>query len=349
MFIKRFMHLLFVSSMLLASAGVLAQDATTYTADEIKEASGVEQCSQLAELPKEFSEDWKLAFINPNKAQSFWGQVSVGMNAAAEFYGVEFVEMDSAGGPDVELFETLLLNQPDVVGTHNAVDYEAVAARALDENIPYIGFDNGQTEYSPYVYGIPNGIAGEAGAELLIEGVQARLDTDWKDRELFFLEFTHNGIPACVDRTGAAATAFKEHFELDDEHIIQLDLATGATEIEMMLSTLTAHPDAVFAMIPCWDGLGIAPYNAAVEAGREADIMLVTLGGDKPPADLLLTKPQGYYGYIEFQPYCEGWGWIESALAIAEGVRFAPYQARRAVTQADIEQRYAELYGAPSS
>lgn len=345
MLIKRLMHLLSVGSLVLATITASAQDAETYTADEIVEATGVEQCTQLAELPKAFSEPWKLAFINPNKAQSFWGQVSVGMNAAAEFYGVEFVEMDSAGGPDIEMFETLLLNQPSVVGNHNSADYEAVAARALDENTPYIGFDNGPTEFSPYIYGIPNGIAGTRGAELLIEGVEGRLADDWEGRELFFIEFTHNGIPACVDRTGAAATTFKEHFELDDEHVIQLDLATGATEVDMMLSTLTAHPDAVFAMIPCWDGLGIAPYNAGVEAGREADLMLVTLGGDLPPAELLLTKPQGYYGYIEFQPFCEGWGWVESALAIAEGVRFQPFQTRRAVTQADIEQRFAELYG----
>jgi ABC-type sugar transport system substrate-binding protein len=268
------------------------------------------------------------------------------MNAAAKFYNVTFNEMDSAGGTDIELFETLLLNQPDVVGTHNANDYQAVAARALDKNLPYIGFDNGPTEYSPYVYGVPNGYAGQKGAELLIEGVEKRLKADWKDRELFFIEFTHNGIPACVTRTGAAAKSFKEHFKLDDKHVIQLDVSTGKTDVDMMLATLTAHPKGVFALIPCWDGLGIAPYNAAVEAKRDADVMMVTLGGDKPPADLLLTKPKGYYGYIEFQPFCEGWGWVESALAIAEGKRFTPFQTRRAVTQDEIEQRYKELYGA---
>jgi ABC-type sugar transport system substrate-binding protein len=336
---------LVIGTMLLMAAGVSAQGSDTWSAEEIKKGTGVEQCTQLAQLPKKFTKPWKLGFINPNKAHSFWGTVSQGMNDAAKFYNVTFNEMDSAGGSDIELFETMLLNNPDVVGTHNAVDYQAVAARALDKNIPYIGFDNGPTEFSPYVYGIPNGIAGTRGAELLIEGVEKRLQSDWKGRELFFLEFTHNGIPACVTRTGAAAKAFKEHFKLDDKHVIQLDVATGKTDVDMMLATLTAHPQAVFAMIPCWDGLGIAPYNAAVEAKRDGDVMLVTLGGDKPPADLLLTKPKGYYGYIEFQPFCEGWGWVESALAIAEGVRFQPYQTRRAVTQADIDQRYKELYG----
>src|SRR6266568_4863645 len=123
-YVSRLVVLLVVSMMLLGNGRIFAQDAKTYSADEIKKATGVEQCSQLAQLPKKFSKPWKLGFINPNKAQSFWGQVSEGMNAAAKFYGVTFNEMDSAGGTDIELFETLLLNQPDVVGTHNATDFQ---------------------------------------------------------------------------------------------------------------------------------------------------------------------------------------------------------------------------------
>jgi ABC-type sugar transport system substrate-binding protein len=100
-------------------------------------------------------------------------------------------------------------------------------------------------------------------------------------------------------------------------------------------------------MIPCWDGLGFEAYNAAKDSGREKDVMLVTLGGDKPSADLLVTKPIGFYGYVEFQPYCEGWGWVETSLAILEGLPAQPYQTRRVTTQADIDARYRELYGEP--
>src|SRR5262245_1570650 len=146
--LSRYLVLLVIGTLLLSARGVSAQGPEVYSPEEIKTATGVEQCTQLAQLPKKFTKPWKLAFINPNKAQSFWGTVSTGMNAAAKFYNVTFNEMDSAGGSDIELFETLLLNNPDVVGTHNAVDYQAVAARALDKNIPYIGFDNGPTEFS---------------------------------------------------------------------------------------------------------------------------------------------------------------------------------------------------------
>src|SRR5215207_9557960 len=106
---------------LLLVSPVAAQDAEVWTEDEVMAGSGAEQCAPLAELPKEFSQPWKLGFINPNRAHSFWGTVSAGMQAAADFYGVEFVEMYSARGQDVELCETRLLNQPNVIGTHNAL------------------------------------------------------------------------------------------------------------------------------------------------------------------------------------------------------------------------------------
>src|SRR5687768_7398188 len=85
---------------LLLVSPVAAQDAEVWTEEEVMAGSGAEQCAPLAELPKDFSQPWKLGFINPNRAHSFWGTVSAGMQAAADFYGVEFIEMDSAGGPD---------------------------------------------------------------------------------------------------------------------------------------------------------------------------------------------------------------------------------------------------------
>src|SRR5437016_14518501 len=121
MFYKQLSRLvvpLVIGTLLLMASGVSAQGSDVWSADEIKKGTGVEQCTQLAQLPKKFTKPWKLGFINPNKAQSFWGDVSVGMNAAAKFYDVTFNEMDSAGGSDIELFETLLLNNPDIVGTH---------------------------------------------------------------------------------------------------------------------------------------------------------------------------------------------------------------------------------------
>jgi ABC-type sugar transport system substrate-binding protein len=124
------------------------------------------------------------------------------------------------------------------------------------------------------------------------------------------------------------------------------DAASGQSTQDLMAAALTAHPEAVFGLTGCWDQLGIDPFNSAREAGRGSDVMLVTMGGDKPTADVLVTKPEGYYGYIEWQPFAEGWGWAETALAILEGVPVKPYQPRFLTTQENIEARYVELYGA---
>ena len=211
----------------------------------------------------------------------------------------------------------------------------------------FIPADSGKSEYSSYVYGIPDARAGGTAGGMLAEGVRQRLAGDWKGRELFFVEFTHSAIPACVVRPGCFRTAFAKQMELDADHLIMADIAGGQSAQDLMAAALTAHPKGAFGLTGCWDQLGIDPYNTAREAGRGSDVVLVSMGGDKPPADLLVTKPEGYYGYIEWQPFAEGWGWVETSLAILEGLQAQPYQTRRVTTQADIDARYRELYGEP--
>ena len=282
--------------------------------EEITAACGVDKCQPLATLPKQFSQPWKLAFVNANAGNPFHGDVAKGMKAAAAFYGVEFIEADAAGGPPnvfLDLANTLFLQSPHAIGVlgQGPDVYEPIGAAALDKGVVFIPADSGKSEYSAYVYGIPDARAGKTAGGMLTEGVKERVAADWKDRELFFVEFTHSAIPACVARTGGFRTAFAEQMSLDEDHLIMADIAGGQSAQDLMAAALTAHPNAVFGLTGCWDQLGIDPYNTAREAGRGDDLVLVTMGGDKPPADLLVTKPKGYYGYVEWQPFAEGWGW----------------------------------------
>jgi ABC-type sugar transport system substrate-binding protein len=319
-----------------------------WTAEEVAAATGAEKCTALSALPKKLTKATKIGFVGANNAHPFHGLVQKGIADASAFYGIEFVDMDAAGNPVLDLAETLMTQGVQAIGVlgQGMETIDPIGASAQEKGIVFIPGDSGKTEYSPYTYGVADALSGKRGGELLAEGVKAKMEGDWAGKELFFLEATHNGIPACVSRTGGAKNAFKAAMELDDEHIIQFDATVGSVS-DMIQATLTAHPDAVFGMIPCWDQLGVDPWNVAREAGRGADVMLVTLGGDKPYADLLITKPENYYGYVEFQPYCEGWGWAETAIAIIEGVQFVPYVPRTVTTQDTIEARYAELYGAP--
>lgn len=333
------------------TAGTAQPEVEYWSPEEITAACGVEKCQALATLPKQFSQPWKLAFVNANAGNPFHGAVAEGMKAAAAFYGVEFIEADAAGGPPnvmVDLASTLFLQSPDAIGVlgQGPDTFEPIGAAAQDKGVIFIPADSGKSEYSSYIYGIPDARAGKTAGGMLAEGANKRLAADWKGRELFFVEFTHSAIPACVARTGGFRTAFAEQMGLDADHLIMADIAGGQSAQDLMAAALTAQPEGVFGLTGCWDQLGIDPYNTAREAGRGGDVILVTMGGDKPPADLLVTKPEGYYGYIEWQPFAEGWGWVETALGILEGVPVKPYEVRHLTTQENIEQRYVELYGA---
>ncbi len=315
-----------------------------WTAADVEAGSGKWKCAPVAEIPKTLKKPWSVGYINLDSSHPFFSQWDQGMSAAAQFYGAKFIGMDASNGPSIDQLDPLLAQHPDVIGSQK--DMDAIAARALEEGIPYINIDEGQTEYSPYTYGVPNGVAGKLAGEKLVEGLKQRMDGDWKGKELFFLEFTHSGVPACVTRTAAAAKAVKEGMGLDDAHVLKQDpFAIGTTPPDMLLATLTSHPDAVFGLIPCWDALGIEPYNAARESGREGDILMVTMGADQPTLEFLKSKPKGYYAVMEFKPFCEGWSWMETAIAIKEGIPFRPYSVKDFVTQDTVDARYAELYG----
>lgn len=315
-------------------------------------ATGPEACVPVATLPKEMSEEWVLGFINVLKSHPYHGTVAKGVEAAAKFYGVGYLDGDTAGAGGtaaIEMGNTLLLDNPHVIGIigQGPDTRDPIAQSAYDAGAIFLSVDSGRSEWSPYVYGIGDARSGKAAGAIMVEGLKKRIADDWEGKELFFVELTHSAIAICLDRTGSLRDVVVAEFGIDEEHILQADGAAGVDQTAYLLDQLTAHPDAAFAFTGCWDGMAIAPYNAAKEAGRESDLMMVTMGGDQTPAEMLYCKPQGFYGYLEFQPFCEGWSWVETAIAILEGERFVPYQTRFATTQDIIEARFVELYGDP--
>lgn len=323
-----------------------------WTPEEVIPNTGPEQCVPVAALAKEREDEWLLAFINVLKSHPFHGVVYKGIEAAAEFYGVDVIDGDTAGAGGtaaIEMGNTLLLENPHVIGIigQGPATRDPIAQAAYDAGTIFLSVDSGRSEWSPYVYGIGDARSGQAAGELMVEGLEKKMAGDWKGKELFFVELTHSGIAICLDRTGSLRDVVVAAMGLDEEHILQADSAAGVDQTAYLLDQLTAHPDAAFAFTGCWDGMAIAPYNAAKEAGRESDLMMVTMGGDQTPAEMLYCKPEGFYGYLEFQPFCEGWSWVETAIAILEGERFVPYQTRFKTTQDIIEERFVQLYGDP--
>ena len=317
---------------------------TTWSVAEIASATKPEQCQPVAAIPKQLHKEWALGFINPNLTHSFFKQRDAGMTAAAAFYGVKYIGLDAKDGSSYNLLPSLLTQKPDLIGSHN--DVSAIAAKAKAGTIPFVSVDLMPVKFDLHPYGVPDATAGKLGGELLTKGIKERLEEKWKGKEVFFLGFTANSIPACVTRVDAASKAVSEGLGLDEKHLLIIDpnVNSRSPEAELLIA-LQANPQAVFGMIPCWDQLGIDPYKSAVEAGYTNRILLVTLGGDQSNLAFLRTMPEGYYGLVEFQPFCEGWSWVETALAILEGIPYQPYEVRSTVTQSTVEGRYVELYG----
>jgi ABC-type sugar transport system substrate-binding protein len=315
-----------------------------WTAQDIAGASAPEKCSPVATLPKQRQNQWALGFIAPNQTHPFFVQRDAGMVAAAKFYDVKYLGLDAADASSYNLLPSLLEQKPDLVGSHN--DVLSIAAKAQKEKIPFLSADLMPVRFGLHPFGVPDAQAGKLGGELLAQGLQERLAGEWKGKELFFLAFTAKSIPACVTRSSSAAQAVQAKLGIDDAHVSILDPNENhSTPQATLLAAMQEHPEAVFGLIPCWDQLGIDPYQAAAAKGQEQRLLLVTLGGDRSNLEFLKTKPAGYYGVVEFQPFCEGWSWVETAIAILEGVAYKPYMVSNVVTQSNVDARYAELYG----
>ncbi len=321
-----------------------AVDEKFWSAEEVAAATAPEQCQPVAALPQQRQKEWILGFINPNLTHPFFHQRDAGMAAAAEFYGVNYVSLDANNDSSYKLLASLMEENPDLIGSHNEVDTLAPIAKA--ENIPFLSVDLMPVKFDLHPYGVPNALAGKLGGELLIQGIKEKIAGEWKDKELFFLGLTASSIPACVTRVEAATQTVMEGLGLDENHLLYWDSdAGGKSPDATLLSIVQDNPQAVVGIIPCWDQLGIDPYKSIAAAGYARQVLLVTLGGDQSNLEFLKTRPEGYYGLVEFQPFCEGWSWVETALAILEGVPYQPYEVSQTVTQSNVDNRFLELYG----
>ena len=127
----------------------------------------------------------------------------------------------------------------------------------VKEKIPFLSVDLMPAQPGLTPYGVPNDLAGRLGGDLLVQGLKERLASTWKDQEVFFVGLTASSIPACVDRITAAGQAVKAGLGLDEPHLLTIDASgTGGNPSSALLAAIDAHPQAVFALIPCWDQLG---------------------------------------------------------------------------------------------
>ena len=86
----------------------------------------------------------------------------------------------------------------------------------------------------------------------------------------------------------------------------------------------------------------IGSINAAKAVNRGGDVLAVSNGGD--PAARLALRDHSNDGIlvaaIDFQPYAEGWNWVEAAIATAMGQPFGTFAVQRVLTSANVARYY---------
>jgi ABC-type sugar transport system substrate-binding protein len=319
-------------------------DNERYSAQEVKEAVAPEhRVTPIYAVPKCPKEDYKLAFLNPGKNVPFFQSWSDGMRAAADFYGVELFETDLQLKYEDTLnqYQTVSVREPDAVGTLTTAG-PALKARTDAAGVPLIPIDI-PIEGNDHFHGIPNEKVGAMGGELLAEEAQGRLEDDWKGRNLLFVQVGDNTCEPCNIRVESALEAARETLDIADSNVVKLLRTEGLGDKAQtqMRDALTAHPDDVMLVIGINDGTGVGALQAAQAAGRTDDALVATLGADDQGRDALRNDRSGAFaGAVDFNPYAEGWTWVEAAIAVLEGEEFEPYEVDDIVTRENVDELY---------
>ncbi len=342
------------SSVLLVSGCVPAVDGSegstgqsgSWSAEEVKEATGSRGVVPLFAVPKDI-EPLQLAFINPGLGYAFFAEWSAGMNDAAEFYGVQLDESDLAFAYDTALsaYEQVSVKSPVVVGSgggaFNAAVVEAVTAN--DAKVVVIdGALDGATDF-----GVSDAAVGSLAVSTIKDSVDEKLAGDWKDRDLFIVGISAANCAPCDTRVEQSFADAAEIWGIPEDKQIRLE-PTGTdpnvAAADTFTDYLTAHPDAVTIVVSYGDDPVIGAVNASKSASRSADILAVASGGAATArAALRGADNEGILvGAVDYQPYAEGWNWVEVAIATYLGEDFAPFEVTRVLTSENVDEFYPD-------
>jgi ABC-type sugar transport system substrate-binding protein len=333
-----------------AVPGLSAQEASPpaggdrFTPEEVLAATGSHGVVPLYAVPKHLKKKYLLAFLNPGKSVPFFQDWSDAMKAAAAFYGVDFIETDLQLKYEdtVTQYETISVRNPDVVGTLTTA---GPALKALTDaaGIPLIPIDI-PIEGDPYFLGIPNEKAGELGGQLVAAAALEKLNGDWKGRNLVYVGLGAPTCEPCTTRVQKGLEAARKVLTIPDENVVMLD-TQGQVDpaLTVVTDTLTARPNDVMIMVALNDECGVGALQAVKAANRQKDVLIVTLGADRLGRDNLRADTDGVLvSEVDFNPWAEGWNWVEAAIATAEGETYKPYDITRVVTRENVDQFFPD-------
>lgn len=315
----------------------------THTAAEVAAASGSYRVKPLFAVPKKLPQKYRLAFINPALSYPYFATWSTGMKDAAKFYGVTLDEADLNFKYDTELdkYRQLAIKQPAVVGSGQMNDATYTQAKRDGTKIVLV---DGTFKDVPH-FGVDDQQVGKLAVDTLAPAAKAKMNGAWKGKKVDVVGLTAGNCTPCDTRVKASFAEAESQLGIPAENTTMLT-PPGQDPTSSAASTfndfLTSHPHDAVLVVSYGDEPVIGAINAAKAAHRGADILAVSNGGDSAARLALLDSSNKgiLVGAVDYQPYAEGWNWVEAAIATAMGKPFGTYTVERVLTSENVEQFY---------
>jgi ABC-type sugar transport system substrate-binding protein len=326
------------------SAGTTASTAT-YSAADIASATGTYKVKPLFAVPRTLPKKYRLAFLNPGLSYPYFATWSDGMKDAAKFYGVDLDQADLNFKYDTQLdqYKQLAVKMPDVVGSQPM--NEATYNQAKQDGVKLVMID-GSFKDVP-TFGVDDQQVGTLAVDTMADAAKAKISGAWKGKQVLVAGLTSPNCGPCDARVKAAFTRAESALGIPAANTTMLtpqgqDPTTSAGST--FNDFLTAHPDNAVLIVSYGDEPVVGAINAAKAANRDGDILAVSNGGDSAARLALRDQSNAgiLVGAIDYQPYAEGWNWVEAAIATAMGKPFDKFAVGRVLTAANVDQFYPE-------
>jgi ABC-type sugar transport system substrate-binding protein len=317
----------------------------THTAAEVSAATGSYKVKPLFAVPKTLPKKYRLAFLNPGLSYPFFATWSTGMKDAAKYYGVELDQADLNFKFDTQLdqYRQVAVKMPDVVGSQPMND--ATYNQAKQDGVKVVLIDGSFKDVAHF--GVDDEQVGKLSVDTMAPAAKAKISGDWKGKKVLMVGLTSPNCAPCDARVKASFKTAGSALGIPAANTTMLTpqgqdptSSAGTTFNDF----LTAHPDDAVLLVSYGDEPVIGAVNAAKAANRDQDVIAVSNGGDS--AARLALRDSSNKGVlvaaVDFQPYAEGWNWVEAAIATAMGQPFETFAVGRVLTSANVDQFYPD-------
>jgi len=313
-----------------------------WTAAEVLEGSDGRVAAPLFAVPRNV-DAFEFAFLNPGLSVPTFKDWQTGVQDAADFYGVKITQtdLDLKYENALTAYGTVAVKSPVIVGSGAGAANAALLAGVEADGAKLVLIDQ-DLEGAPS-FGVDNATTGEIGGEFLSESAQARIDDDWAGKNVVYVGISAASCEPCDVRVQKGGEVVAEKLGLESKPGFLLPDPGTADQAQIVFTDyLTAHPNDVFVILGFGDGAAVGALNALKAADRLDDAVVGSLGGDISGRAALRDPSNAttFVGALDFNPYQEGWNWIEAAIATQLGESFAEYDASTVLTPENVDEFY---------